>query len=294
MATVWKATQRGAGSFERPVALKRIKPDFERDETFVEMFIEEARVGASLVHPNIVQIHDFGVDQDLYYLAMEWIEGLSLSQLLHALHGQQILPAWHVIAAIAIEACRGLAAAHARIGADGTPAPVYHRDVTPQNILLGLGGYVKLTDFGLARAADRARITAPDIVKGKVGYLAPELTRARQPTRQSDIYALGVVLWQALAGRRLFPGDNDIDIFVAASNSDIPPLSDIRPDVPPQLVSIIERALARDPADRFESSDQLGRVIANLLRRSNQRTDPELIASNVAEAYRYLSGPKTP
>lgn len=290
MATVWRALQRGAANFERTVALKRVKPEFERDESFVAMFVEEARVGANLAHPNIVQIHDFGVDSGLYYLVMEWVEGVSLSRFLQALREQRILPAWQVIAAIGIEACRALGAAHGRTDQTGRPAPVYHRDVTPQNILLGTNGIVKLTDFGLARAADRARMTAPDVIKGKVGYLAPELTRAKQPTIQSDMYALGVVLWQALAGRKLFAGDNDIDIFVAACRGEIPPLVDIRPDVPAHFVSIVERALARDPDDRFRTAEQMGRIIANLLRVADERPDSALLATNVGEAHRYLRG----
>jgi len=288
MATVWRAVQRGPAGFARPVAIKRVREDLAHDRAFVTMFVEEARVCSELVHPNIVQIYDFGKDERQYYLVMEWVEGLSLADYLDASREQGVLPPWHLIAAVGIESTKALGAAHGRVNAEGQPAPVFHRDVTPQNILIGINGIVKLTDFGLARAMDRARMTAPDIVKGKVGYLAPELTQARQPTRQSDIYALGVVLWQALAGRPLFPGDNDIDIFLAASKGEIPPLCELRPDIPPQFATIIERALARDPADRFEDADQMGRVVAKLLRRVPQRPDAKLLARSVQEVRKQL------
>lgn len=295
MATVWHALQRGPAGFARPVGLKRIRPELVGDGQFVALFVEEARVSAQLVHPNIVQVYDFGHDDEgCYFIVMEWIEGLSLAQYLVAQRKVGLLPPWHLVAAVGIEALRGLDAAHSRVDAMGNPAPVYHRDVTPQNILMGVNGIVKLTDFGLARAMDRARMTGPDIIKGKVGYLAPELTQGHEPSPQSDIYAMGVVLWQALAGRALFPGDNDVDIFVQASRGEIPPLSEVRPDVPPPFTSIVERALARDPDDRFRSAEQMGRVIANLLRTVPQRPDAGFLSESVVEVREQLGLPSAP
>ncbi len=289
MATVWRAMQRGAAGFRRPVCIKRIRPELAHDEHFVELFVEEARVCSQLVHPNVVQIYDFGQDDGLYYLVMEWVDGLSLSRFAQAMHEQRVLPSWPLVAAVAIEALKGLGAAHDRCDEHGTPTPIYHRDVSPQNILLGSNGVVKLTDFGLARATDRARMTAPEIIKGKVGYLAPELTQAKSPSPQSDIYALGVVLWQALAGRKLFAGSNDIDTFVAASRGEVPPLGEARPDVPRAFASIIERALALDPEDRFRSAEQMGRVIAKLLRSADAHPDARFIATHVSDVRQYLS-----
>ena len=288
MATVWRAMQRGAASFRRPVCIKRIRPELAHDEHFVALFVEEARVCSQLVHPNVVQIYDFGQDQGLYFLVMEWVDGLSLSRFLQATQEQRVLPSWSLVAAVAIEALKGLGAAHDRHDENGQPTPIYHRDVSPQNILLGSNGVVKLTDFGLARATDRARMTAPEIIKGKVGYLAPELTQARGASPQSDIYALGVVLWQALAGRKLFGGKNDIDTFVAASRGEVPPLGEARPDLPPAFASIIERALALDPDDRFRSAEQMSRVIAKLLRNADAHPDARFIATNVLEVRQYL------
>lgn len=295
MATVWQAIQRGAAGFERPVGVKRVKPQFAFDQSFREMFVEEARVASQLVHPNVVQVIDFGVQREgEYYLVMEWVEGLSLARFCSGLVELGTLPPWHLVAAIAIEALRGLSAAHERIDPAGQPTPIYHRDVTPQNILLGTNGVVKLTDFGLARAMDRARMTAPDVIKGKVGYLAPEITKTKEPTARTDIYALGVSLWQSLAGRRLFQGKDNMEIFLSAKKGDVPPLVEVRPDIPQRFASIVERALARDPRDRFESAAQMQRVIARLLRTVDEPTDAQAIGATVAEVRAFLETGEAP
>ncbi|RLB60324.1 MAG: hypothetical protein DRI90_14000 [Deltaproteobacteria bacterium] len=287
MATVWRAVQHGSAGFQRPVAIKRIKEHVAQESSFVRMFVEEARVCAQLVHPNIVQVHDFGDEGGRYFLVMEWIDGLSLAQFLQIADELDTFAVWPLVAAVAIEALRGLEAAHDRVDEEGNPAPVFHRDVTPHNILLGKNGLVKLTDFGLARAMDRARITEPNVIKGKVGYLAPEMTKARQPTAQTDIYALGVVLWQALAGAPLFAGHDNIEIFLKASRGEVPPVAEPRPDVPQRFANIVERALARDPVDRFESAQQMRRVIANMLWDRDIRPEAAFLGRCVTQVCHY-------
>jgi serine/threonine-protein kinase len=225
---------------------------------------------------------------------MEWVDGVSLAKYCQVMNELRHLPPWPLVAAIAIEALRGLDTAHERVDHHGNPSPIYHRDVTPQNIMLGANGVVKLTDFGLARAMDRARMTAPDVIKGKVGYLAPEMTQNGEPSAQTDIYSLGVVLWQALAGRRLFDGKDDIEVFVAANRGEIPPIGDVRPDVSPRFAAIVERALARDPSDRFDSAEQMGRVIANLLRSAHERPDAMLIARCVTDVAHFVKTGELP
>ena len=283
MATVWRAVQRGPAAFERFVAVKLIHARLAHDPAFVAMFVEEARVSAQLVHPNIVQVYDFGQGEDRYFLVMEWVDGMSLSQVLRlgSEHGVRI--PWPFVAMLGLDTLRGLQAAHERKDAHGRVSPIFHRDVTPQNILLGTNGIVKLADFGLARATDRARMTAPDIVKGKVGYLAPELTKVPEATTQSDLYSLGIVLWQALAGRTLFEGQDDIEIFAAASRGETPPIRALRDDVPDELANVIERALAFDPKDRFESAHQMARVLIRALRSLNCDPDPRLVTEPLRE-----------
>jgi len=167
MATVYKAVVRGAAGFQRPVAIKHIKPEYRAIKNYIDMFIEEARVGAELAHPNIVQVHDFCTQAGSYYLVMEWVEGVDLGALIKFYRDNGQLVPWPLAVAIGIGTLRGLGAAHERIAPDGQPAPVIHRDISPHNVLVGINGVVKLSDFGLAKARDRAAsMTAPGTVKG--------------------------------------------------------------------------------------------------------------------------------
>lgn len=256
MAKVYRAVVRGAAGFQRFVALKRIREQLIEGE-FVDMFIEEARVCAELSHGNIVQVLDFGVDEHGYFLVMEWVDGVHFGEYLESLARRGLsLPCRHA-AAIGAQVLAGLSAAHERVDAEGHPVPVIHRDVTPQNILLSVGGIAKLTDFGLARAMDRASITGPDVIKGKLSYLAPEIVLGAQASVQSDLYSLGVVLWEALTGERLFWGDTPGERVRKAREAAIPPLLERRSSLPPELVAIVERALRRDPTERFPSAQAM-------------------------------------
>ncbi|MBN1608183.1 MAG: serine/threonine protein kinase, partial [Polyangiaceae bacterium] len=174
MSVVWRAVTRGAAGFRRPIAIKRLIPACAGYEDVRTMFIQEARIGTVLRHPNIVQVHDFGIDeQGDYYLVTEWVDGLDLKDFLARLAARGHRAPWPLVGAVAVEVLRALDAAHSRCGSDGTPAPILHRDVTPTNILMDVEGMVKLIDFGMALSTDRDRITRPDIVKGKLSYLAP-------------------------------------------------------------------------------------------------------------------------
>ena len=286
MAAVWRAVTRGAEGFRRAVAVKRVLPELCADKTFIDMFIEEARVGSQLQHPNIVQIHDFGRDQwGQYFLVMEWVEGLDLWRHVEAQIERGRRTSWPLLAAITIEVLRALAAAHER-----PQGQVIHRDVNPQNILIAESGVVKLSDFGLSRAMDRGRITHPDIVKGKLSYLAPELTYGADPTVRSDLFSVGIVLWEALAGRKLFQGDTDIDVLVGVREAEIPPLQVDRPGLPAPLYALIDRALKREPNERFSSADRMGRALADLLRGFHERTDARAVGRSVIEARARLAG----
>ncbi len=284
MAEVWRAEQRGAAGFARPVGLKRILPHLASKETFVRMFIEEARVCAQLMHPNIIQIYDFGYERGTYFLVMEWVEGLNLYRFLQSYEDREMMAPWPIIAAIAIESLKALAAAHERVDHEGNHAPVIHRDVTPPNILISVNGIVKLSDFGLARAMDRSRLTDPDVIKGKMAYLAPELTHGNQATVKTDLYALGVTMWQALAGRRLFKGPSNAAVFMAARKADVPELSSLRPDLPQALLDTVQRALAFDPAERFDSAQAMLTALTKLLRHSPVNPDAKTLARAVNEA----------
>ena len=291
MATVWRAQMRGAAGFSRPVAVKKMKPEFRAVKNYIAMFVEEARVGSELQHPNIVQVYDFCQDSDqMYYLVMEWVEGIDLGSFVRAFrYGDQPTP-WPLVAAIGVGALRGLAAAHERLSTSGAPAPVIHRDVSPHNILLGANGIVKLTDFGLARAQDRIHsLTAPGTVKGKLSYLAPEITMGRSATTRSDVFSMGSVLWEALAGRALFDGARDTDVFAKIRRGDIMPLRAERPDVPEQVTAVIHRALSLKPHDRFETAREMAHELATALGKVQSPTDAQtLLGRAVAEARDWL------
>ena len=195
MATVYKAVQKGAAGFQRTVAIKHIRPEYRALKNYIDMFIEEARVGSELQHPNIVQVHDFVGEDNSYYLVMEWVEGIDLGAFIRINRDAKTPIAWPLAVAMGIGTLRGLAAAHSRLAPDGTPSPVIHRDVSPHNVLLGINGVVKLSDFGLAKARDRiASLTAPGTVKGKLSYLAPEVTYGKPNTPQSDLFGVGSVI----------------------------------------------------------------------------------------------------
>lgn len=267
MATVWRATMHGAAGFSRPVAVKKIKFEYRQIKHYIDMFVEEARVGSQLTHPNIVQVIDFVVDEEgYYYLVMEWVEGLDLGSFSDAYSMMGKRTHWPLIVAVGIGALRGLAAAHERRRVDGTVAPVIHRDISPHNIMLGSNGVIKLSDFGLARARDRMySLTAPGTVKGKLSYLAPEITTGKPASVRSDIFAMGSCLWEALVGKRLFDAPSDLEVFNMIRNGLVKPLEKERPDVPRALVAAIHHALAVDPVDRYSSARAMALALAECL-----------------------------
>lgn len=293
MATVFRAVMHGAAGFSRLVAIKSIRPNLLSNQEFVAMFVEEARVGSQLQHSNIVQTYDFGQDEHgTYFLVLEWVEGLDFGRYLEAYKVSGHRCDWPLVTAIAVESLRGLGAAHERVDAHGRLAPVIHRDVTPHNILIGTNGIIKLSDFGLSRAMDRLQMTHPDMIKGKLRYLAPEVTRGKPASPQSDLFSLGIVMWEALAERPLYPGRSDAEVFMAARKAEIPPLQQLRADLPAELVQAVEQALTRDPEQRYRSAKEMLRALTRVLRRVSESTDAYTLAQTVIVARRFLGLPE--
>jgi serine/threonine-protein kinase len=291
MATVYKAVVRGAAGFQRTVAVKHIKPEYRGLKNYIDMFIEEARVGSELAHPNIVQVHDFVSEGGSYYLVMEWVEGIDLGALIKAYRdGNNDVP-WPLAVAIGIGTLRGLGAAHDRIAPDGTAAPVIHRDVSPHNVLLGVNGAVKLSDFGLARARDRAAsLTAPGTVKGKLSYLAPEVTFGKPNSVQSDLFGAGNVLWETLSGERLFDGKTDVEIFKKIRACQVPPIAARRSDVPALLAAVLDVALSPDPANRYATADEFAQALGEVMKQAVGVSSASALGTAVAQARRRLDG----
>ncbi|MBK8994176.1 MAG: serine/threonine protein kinase [Myxococcales bacterium] len=285
MGTVWRALVYGAEGFRRTVAVKRLNEAFNDYPEVVQMFVEEARVGAMLRHPNVVQIHDFGIDSEgQYYLVTEWVEGIHFGDYQRSFTGVAGGTPWPLITAIAIEVLRALDAAHGARNESGKRSPVLHRDVSPPNILLDVTGIVKLADFGLARAMDRGRITQPNVIKGKLSYLAPEMLRGEEASVQSDLFSLGVCLWEALAGQRLFDAPTDIQVLAMLRDPRVPLLSVKRPDLPMGLTTAVHRALERDPKRRFDSALQMLESLREVLRVIPESTSGPVLAASIEAA----------
>jgi TonB family protein len=256
MADVLLGRTDGIEGFERHVVLKRIKAEHARDQRFISMFLDEARVAANLHHQNIVQVYDIGESSGEYFFAMEYIHGEDLRRVLSAVSKtNKHMPLGHVCAILSAAAA-GLHHAHERKGNDKKPLGIVHRDVSPSNILIGYDGSVKVVDFGIAKAAMRQVETQSGSLKGKVGYMSPEQCKGDDVDRRSDIYALGVLLYELSTTSRLFKGENDYLLMDAIVNGKVPLPRVRRPDLPNELSSIIMKALSVDPSRRFQTADE--------------------------------------
>jgi serine/threonine protein kinase len=265
MAEVFKAVAVSLEGFEKPVAIKRVLPQLSANEGFIRMFLDEARLSLFLSHTNIVSVFDVVQSDDVYFIVMEYIEGANLKRVVEAARLRQGTLPVPIAVYIAIQVCQGLDYAHNKTDVRGRELNIVHRDVSPPNVLLSWTGEVKLTDFGLAKAASQVSVTDPGVVKGKFGYLSPEAALGESVDRRTDVFAAGILLWEMLAGRRLFQGNADWDTLQLVRKAEIPSLRALNPSVPVELEEIIRRALARDPVERFQSAQELGRRLSGYL-----------------------------
>src|SRR4051794_18471218 len=247
MATVFLGRILGAGGFQRFVAIKRLHPHLASEQEFVEMFLDEARIAASIHHPNVVPILEVGTSDRGYYLVMEYIEGDTLARLLaRATTSRERIPV-PIVIRIILDTLAGLHAAHELKDDNDELLQLVHRDVSPQNILVGINGTALITDFGVARAATRLSSTRSGQLKGKLAYMAPEQARGGNLDRRADLFAVGTVLWEVLADKRLFKGEGEADTLNRVLFEPIPSLREVAPHVSPQLEAVTMRALDRDP-----------------------------------------------
>jgi eukaryotic-like serine/threonine-protein kinase len=261
MATVFLGRLAGAGGFSRFVAIKQLHPHLAREEQFVQMFLDEARLAAGIHNPHVVPILEVGMSKAGYFLVMEFIEGDTLAGLtMRVLQQGARLPA-PIALRVVLDALAGLHAAHQLTDAEGQHLGLIHRDCTPQNILVGVDGSARLTDFGVARAASRLAITRPQQVKGKVAYLSPEQAHAMDLDRRSDIFTMGIVLWEALAGRSLFQADTEAATLSRLVSGSIPSIRSVVPELPEAIDEVCRRALHRDRNRRFRTAAEMGEAI---------------------------------
>jgi serine/threonine-protein kinase len=261
MASVHFCCAVGAGRFSRVVALKRLHAHLADEQELMAMFIDEARLAARIRHPNVVPTLDVVTTDRELFLVLEYVHGESLSRLLRELRkaGECLPP--RVACAIVVGALHGLHAAHEAVDEHGESLRIVHRDVSPQNILVGTDGIPRVVDFGIAHANDRLQTSSVGQIKGKCMYMAPEYITGKQVTRAADLYSAGVVLWETLTGKRLFTGESETQTLGEVLYAHVNPPGRYARDIPPELDAIVLRALDRDPAARFTSAREMIRAI---------------------------------
>ncbi|MEP7126057.1 MAG: serine/threonine-protein kinase [Byssovorax sp.] len=272
MAEVFLAVVRGPAGFNKLMVIKQIRPQLAEDPEFLSMFLDEARLAARLSHPNVVQTNEVGHEAGRYFIAMEYLEGQPLNRVLHRFQRSGGFPLGLHLRVIS-EVLAGLHHAHEITDYDGTPLGVVHRDVTPHNIFLTYDGQVKVVDFGIAKAMNSSSETRTGVLKGKVAYMAPEQARGERVDRRADLFSVGILLWEAATGKRLWKGVPDIAILQRLLNGDIPTPRSVNPDVPEVLEAIILKCLATDRDGRYDTATELQADIDSYLDAQDERVN---------------------
>ncbi|MCA9592453.1 MAG: serine/threonine protein kinase [Myxococcales bacterium] len=273
------------GSFERLFAIKHLKPDYLAEPEVRAMFLDEARIAGLMRHPNVVSVTDVGEDEGGPFLVMEFVEGVSAARLI-ATRSVHPIPLT-VALRVAKEVADGLHAAHELVSAEGEPLGLVHRDVSPSNILIGFDGVARVTDFGIAKALNQTSKTATGVLKGKLGYLSPEQLRFEEPDRRADLFALGVVLFEMLTGKRLYKSVRGTDGPRRILTEPPPDLADFRDDAEPELVELLFELLAKDrehrPANAHAVSLRLEAILAHLLTAGDTIETSDFVAQHFAK-----------
>jgi serine/threonine protein kinase len=264
MAEVFVAYRAGPHGFAKKVAVKRILPQLAQDQRFVAMFCDEARICAQLCHPNIVQVVDFGESNGELFMAMEFVDGVSLARLLRWVSSRRERFPLSAALYVAHEVLSGLAFAHEACDELGRPLGIVHRDVSPGNVLIGRAGDVKLADFGIVRSAFVDRRTYPGELKGKVGYMSPEQVMGTEVDQRSDLFTAGIILSEMLLARPMFTGQNEFEILTKINEADLGVLDKYGADLPPGLLTALRRAMAVRPADRFQSAREFSDAVRDV------------------------------
>ena len=285
MAEILLGQLRGARGFEHPVVIKRILPHLSSDPSFVQMFLDEASIAAGIRHPNVVHVHELGQEGEDLFLVMEYLEGEPAHgvQLRAAARGMRLDPG--ICAWIVAQAAAGLHAAHELTSPDGRVRNVVHRDVSPQNVFITYSGQVKVLDFGIAKAADRNTKTDTGLVKGKFNYMSPEQCRGEPVDRRTDVFALGVVLYELLTGRRLFKRSTQAATIRAVLEHEVIPPSELVPDIPPELESACMKALSRSRKRRYQSAAELRRDLLRVAIAGHDEMPEQRLASLMRELF---------
>jgi serine/threonine-protein kinase len=268
MAELFLAIQRSVGGFEKLIVIKRILPSMNQDQAFIEMLLHEARIAATLSHPNVVQVFDLGMVDGAYFIAMEHVQGEDLRSIVRQLKNRNAseFPMQHALS-IVLGVCAGLAYAHEKRDLNGAPLNIVHRDVTPQNVIVTFGGDVKLVDFGIAKSDARpGEDTESGRLKGKVPYMSPEQARGEGVDWRSDIFAAGVILFELTTGRRLFKTTSEYETLKLICDRDYPLPSSLCAGYPPTLEAIVMRALSKERDERWQSAREMQEALEEFVR----------------------------
>lgn len=290
MAELYLAQVTGIEGFEKLVAIKLVLPHVADEPQFVEMFLDEARLAARLDHPNIVQVLDLGVADGEHFMAMEYVHGHDVRQLLASAVEHGGLPLGCALTIVS-EACAGLHHAHELADDQGRPLGVVHRDVSPSNIIVRHDGGVKVVDFGIAKAANRSNVTRTGALKGKAGYMSPEQCRGGTIDRRSDIFGLGILLFETTTCVRLFFGDNDFAVMNRIIDCDHELPGALVPGYPPALAAIVARALAKDPSNRHPTALELRRALEDFAHAHGVRLSTADLAAHMRTLFGEVPSP---
>lgn len=283
MARVMLTMADGPHGFHKLLVVKELRDELAHDPEFLTMFLDEARIAARLNHPNIVQTYEIGSDGDRYFIAMEYLEGQPLNAVYRRL-GRANIPV-EVHLRILADVLAGLEHAHGLADFDGTPLGVVHRDVSPQNVFVTYEGQVKLVDFGIAKVAGAATTTQEGVLKGKIAYIAPEQARCDTVDARADLFTVGLMLWEALAGRRLVVREDQTSVLARRINGQDPLIRTVVPDLDPELAAICDRAMASRPEDRFQTAREFHDALERHLAKSDVRVGPKTIGRLVSDAF---------
>jgi serine/threonine protein kinase len=276
MAEVFRAKRTGVEGFEKVVAVKRILGHLSDNKEFVDMFVDEAKMVAGLAHPNIVQIFDLGRIGKSYFIAMEYVHGRDLRTIHKRAKERGVRIPLDLSALIVSRVCAALESAHRKKDDRGQPLQIVHRDVSPQNILISFEGEVKLTDFGIAKAQSKATITDRGSLRGKLLYMSPEQASGKPIDRRSDLFALGIVFYELVTGERPFAADSERSILESVRECRVRPPRALNPRIPERLESVVMKALARDPDERYQDAAEMQRDIERVMRERQVPAAPEL------------------
>lgn len=285
MAEIYLGRTVGVGDFSKVVVVKRILPHLAGADDFRGMFLDEARLAATLHHPNIAQVFDVGQDGADLFFAMEYVAGRDLHRITKAARARDLPVPMEIAVAVVMGAAAGLHHAHEKTDETGQALHIVHRDVSPPNIIVGFDGAVKLVDFGIAKAATQRQLTREGLLKGKVAYMSPEQCMGLPVDRRSDVFALGILLYELTTDAPLFSGDSDYAILHKIADTDVPRPSSRKPGFPPALEAICMRALQRQPESRYRNAEELQIDLETFAREANLVTSPIEIARFMRDLY---------